>query len=113
MIQGSVHRIFNSTIDWQSFDVAFKKTQEIWTKNHYPIEWSSIIFTEKMDKIVRKRKSNNQIPQIEQHLKTIEKSLKNEAKPMPFVQDRRKTPQTFANKLKHCVIFKSFSQQEN
>ena len=29
VIQGTVHRIFNATSDWQSFDVALKKNQEI------------------------------------------------------------------------------------
>ena len=37
-IQGTVHRIFNATSDWQSFDVALKKNQEIWTQNQYPTE---------------------------------------------------------------------------
>ena len=29
VIPGTVHRIFNATSDWQSFDVALKKNQEI------------------------------------------------------------------------------------
>ena len=33
VIQGTVHRIFNATSDWKSFDVALKKNQEIWTKS--------------------------------------------------------------------------------
>ena len=33
LIQETVHRIFNVTNDWQSFDVALKKHQEIWTEN--------------------------------------------------------------------------------
>ena len=44
VIQGTVHRIFNATNDWQSFDVALKKNQEIWTENQYPTEWSSSKF---------------------------------------------------------------------
>ena len=37
-IQGSVHKIFNATSNWQSFDVDFKENQEIWTENQYPNE---------------------------------------------------------------------------
>ena len=36
VIQGTVYRIFNATSDWQPFDVALKKYQEIWTENQYP-----------------------------------------------------------------------------
>ena len=43
VIQGTVHRNFNATSDWQSFDVALKKNQEIWNENQYPTEWSSSI----------------------------------------------------------------------
>ena len=35
VIQGTVHRIFNATSDWQSFDAALKKNQEILTENQY------------------------------------------------------------------------------
>ena len=42
--------------DWQSFDVALKKNQEIWNENQYPTEWSSSLVNETLDKIVTKEK---------------------------------------------------------
>ena len=71
VIQGTVHKIFNATSDWQSFDAAFKQNQEIWTENQYPTEWSSSIFNEKLDKIVTREKVKNQL--LKKH---ITKSLK-------------------------------------
>ena len=38
MIQRTLPRIFNATSDWQSFDVALKKNQEIWAENQYTTE---------------------------------------------------------------------------
>ena len=35
VIQGTVNKIFNAISDWQSFVVALKKNQEIWTENQY------------------------------------------------------------------------------
>ena len=113
MIQGTVHRIFNATSDWQSIDVALKKNQEIWTENQYPTEWSSSIVNETLDKTVTKEKVRAKPPQNEQNLKKV-KSLNNrEPKPRFFVQYRGNITQNFAKTLKNCVIFKSFSQQEN
>ena len=54
--QGIVHKIFNATNDWQSFDAALKKNQEIWTENQYPTEWSFSIVNEKLDKIITRKK---------------------------------------------------------
>ena len=88
VIQGTVHRIVNATSDWQSFDVALKKNQEIWTENQYPTEWSSSIVDETLDKIVTKEKVTAKPPQNEQHFKKI-KSLNNrELKPRFFVHYR-------------------------
>ena len=65
MIQGTVHRIYIATSDWQSFDEALEKNQEIWTENHYPTEWSSSIVNETLDKIVTKEKVTAKPPQNE------------------------------------------------
>ena len=54
VIQESVHGSFNATFDWQSFDVALRKTQKIWSKNQFSTEWSSSIVDEKLDKKVTK-----------------------------------------------------------
>ena len=100
MIQGTVHRIFNATSDWQSFDVPLKKNQEIWTENQYPTEWSSSIVNETLDKIIAKEKITAKPPQNEHHLKKA-KSLNNrEPKPRFFVQYRGKITQKFASRLK-------------
>ena len=56
VIQRTVHRIFNATIDWQSLDGALKKNQEIWNENQHPTELSSKIVNETLDKIVTKKK---------------------------------------------------------
>ena len=109
VIQGTVHRIFNATSDWQSFDVALK----IWTENQNPTEWSSSIVIETLDKIVTKEKVKAKPPQNEQHLKKV-KSLNNrEPKRRFFVQYRGNITQNFASRLKKLLIFKSFSQQES
>ena len=79
VIQGTVHRTFIATSDWQSFDVALKENQETWTdwtENQYPMEWSSSIVNETLDKIVTKEKVTAKPPQNEQHLKK-DKSLNN------------------------------------
>ena len=39
IFQGTLHSIFNSTSDWQSFDVVLRQNQEIWTENQYPAGW--------------------------------------------------------------------------
>ena len=89
MIQGTVHSIFNATSDWQSFDVALKKNQEIWTENQYPTKWSSSIVNETLDKIVTKKTVKAKPPQNEQHLKKV-KSLNNrEPKPRFFVNTEK------------------------
>ena len=56
-----MHRIFNATSDWQAFDVALKKNQEIWTEIQYPTEWSSSIVSETLEKIVTKEISHSKI----------------------------------------------------
>ena len=100
MIQGTVHRIFNATSDWQSFHVALKKNKEIWTEHQYPTEWSSSMVNETLDKIVTKEKVTAKPPQNEHHLKKV-KSLNNrEPKPMFFVQYRGNITQNFASRLK-------------
>ena len=111
MIQGTVHMIFYATSDWQSFDVALKKNQEIWTEIQYPTEWSSSIVDETLDKIVTKEKVTAKPPQNEHHLKKV-KSLNNRGpKPRFFVQYRGNITQIFASRLKKLcdiqIIFKA------
>ena len=71
VIQGTVHRIFDATSDWQSFDSALKKNQETWTEKQYPTEWSSSSINETLDKTVTKDKVTAKPPQNEQHLKNV------------------------------------------
>ena len=111
VIQGTLHRIFNATSDWRSFDVALKKNQEIWIENNYPTEWSSSIVNETLDKIVTKKKVTAKPPQNEQHLKKVKSLNKREPKPRFFVQYRGNIKQNFANKMKKLcdiqIIFKT------
>ena len=81
MIQETVRRIFNTTSDWQSFDVAHKKNQEIWTQNQYPTECSSSVVNETF-------------------LKTVKSLSKNELKPMCFVQYRGNIAPYVVSRLK-------------
>ena len=71
VIQGTVHKIFNATNDWQSFDVALMKNQEMGTENQYPKECSPSIVNETLDKIVTKEMVTAKPPQNEQHLKKL------------------------------------------
>ena len=105
VIQGTVHRIFNATSDWQSFEVALKKNQDIWTENQYPTEWSSSIVNGTLDKIVTKKKVTAKPPQNEHNLKKV-KSLNNrEPKLRFFVQYRGNITPNFASRLKQlCDI---------
>ena len=48
--QKTVHRNFKAISDWQSFDVAPMKNQEILSENQYPIEWSTSIVNETLVK---------------------------------------------------------------
>ena len=54
VVQGTVHRIFNATSDWQSYDVALRKNQVIWTENQFLYDWSSSIVNETLDKLIPK-----------------------------------------------------------
>ena len=100
VIQGTVHRIFNATSDWQSFDVALKKNQETWSEDQYPTEWSSSIVNETLDKIVTKEKVKAKPPQNEQHLKKVKSLNIREPKPRLFDQYRGNISQNFASRLK-------------
>ena len=100
MIQGTVHRTFNATSDWQSFDVSLKKNQEIWTENQYPTEWSSSIVNEKLDKIVTKEKVTAKPSQNERHLIKFISFINREPKPRFFVQYRGNITQNIASRLK-------------
>ena len=82
MLKGAVYRIFKATSDRQFVDVALKKTQEIWTENRYPNEWSFMVVKETLEKVVTKEKVTAKSPKSEQHLNTIKRLNKNELKPM-------------------------------
>ena len=107
-----MHRIFNATSDWQSFDVALKKKQEIWTENQNPTEWSSSIVNETLDKIVTKEKVTAEAPQNEHHLKKV-KSLNNrEPKHTFFVQYRGNITQNLASRLRKLCDINHFHNKE-
>ena len=100
-----MHRIFNATSDWQSFGVALKKNQEIWTENQYPTERSSSIVNETLDKIVTKEKVTSKPPQNEQHLKKVNSLNNRKPKPRFFVQYRGNITQNLASRLKKLFDF--------
>ena len=36
IIQGTIHRLFRGTSNWEAFHDAFTKNEKIWEPNHYP-----------------------------------------------------------------------------
>ena len=80
MIHGYLHKIFNATSNWQSFDVALLNNQ-VWTELQYRIEWSSSIVNETLDKTVTKEKVTAKPPRHEL-LKTAKFLYKIQLKPM-------------------------------
>ena len=69
MIHGTVNTIFNASSYWQSFFVADRINQEIWTKCLHPTEWSSSIVNETLDEIIRQQRITHD--QRTAHLKEI------------------------------------------
>ena len=113
MIQGTVYRIFNGTSDWQSFDVAHQKNQDIWTENQYPTEWSSSIVDETLDKIVTKEKVTAKPPQYEHYLKKVKSLNKREPKHRFFLQYRGNIAQSYSSRLKKlCDIQINFTTRK-
>ena len=113
VIQGTVHRIFNATSDWQSFDVALKKLhlkklfdQEIWTENQYPMEWSSSFVNETLDKIVTKEKVTAKPPQNEQNLKKLKVLLKGSLNLEFLFNTEEISREVFASRLKKLCDIK-------
>ena len=101
-LQNKRNVIFNATSDWQSFNVALKKNQEIWTENQYPTEWFSSIVNETLDKIFTKEKVTEKPPQSEHQLEKVKGLNNREPKPRLgfFVQYRGNIKQNFAKSLK-------------
>ena len=103
MIQGTVHRVFNATSGWQSFDVALKKNRKIWTQNQYPTEWSSSIANKTFDKIVTIGKSYKIPPPHPKKKNNFSKQLKvltQMSLNQCFVKYRGNFTQNFASRLK-------------
>ena len=102
VIQWTVHRIFNETNDWKSFDVALKKNQEIWTGNQYLTEWSSSIVKKTLNKIVTLDKVTANPPKmnnISKKLKVLTKKSSN----MFFCSIQRNHHSNFCQQTKKIV----------
>ena len=39
IIQGTIHRLFRATSNWEAFQEALTKDEEIWERNQYPRHW--------------------------------------------------------------------------
>ena len=39
IVQGTIHRLFRATSNWEAFLEAFAKNEEIWERNQYPRHW--------------------------------------------------------------------------
>ena len=52
IIQGTVHRIFNATSNWQKFDEGLSKAQMIWENNQYPPQFTQPIVRKCLSKLL-------------------------------------------------------------
>ena len=52
IIQGTVHRIFNATSNWQNFDDALCRAQKIWENNQYPPQFTQPIVRATLSKLL-------------------------------------------------------------
>ena len=112
MIQESVHSSFNATFDWQSFDVALRKTQKNWSKNQFSTEWSSSIVDEKLDKNITKESYSKiafKRTTYQNHSNVSTEMSSNRC----FCSKRGNNSDFCEMTLKNWVIFKSFSQRGN
>ena len=109
VIQGAVHRVFNATSNWLSFDQALEKNKSCWTKNQYPKEWSSKIVNQTQKKIISVGKDQLRTTPKE-HQKSKTKSID---KPTIFLQYRGNLSQNFASKLKKlCELQVTFTMRK-
>ena len=60
IIQGTMHRLFRATSNWEAFHEALKKINEIWERNQYPRHWIGNIVKDTIDQLRLKeqRKGN-------------------------------------------------------
>ena len=39
ILQGTIHRLFRATSNWEAFHEALTKNEEFWVRNQYPRHW--------------------------------------------------------------------------
>ena len=104
VIQRTVHRVFNGTSNWLSFDQALEENKTCWTKNQYPEEWSLKIVNQTLEKIISGGKDQvRTTPKEHQKSKT-----RSHDKPTIFLQYRGNLTQNFASKLQVGYIARKF-----
>ena len=50
IIQGTIHRLFRATGNWEAFHEALTKNEEIWDRNQYPRHWVGNIVKDTINK---------------------------------------------------------------
>ena len=82
MIEGTVHRVFRRTSNWEKFDKAIEINRKQWLDNQYPQSWSSRVASHALKKIIGKKKAD----------------FSSRSLPILVVQDRGHQSQTKAKK---------------
>ena len=54
IIQGTIHRLFRATSNWEAFHEALTKNEEIWERNHNPRHWVGNIVKDTINQLRRK-----------------------------------------------------------
>ena len=109
VIQGKVHRFFNSTSKWLAFDQAIEKNETYWTKNQYSEDWSSKIVNQTLEKIISGGKDQLRTKPKE-HQKSKTRSYD---APTIFLQYRSNLTQNFVRKLKKlCKLQVGFTKRK-
>ena len=56
VIEGAIHRVFESTSTWEHFDQALEKNRKQWIENQYSKNWSDRVVFETLNKIIEGKK---------------------------------------------------------
>ena len=56
IIQGTIHRLFRATSNWEAFHKTLTKNEEIWERNQYPRHWVGNTFKDTINQLRMKEK---------------------------------------------------------
>ena len=58
-IQGTIHRLFRATSNWEAFHEVLTKNEEIWERNQYPRHWVGNIVKDTINQLRMKEQRKN------------------------------------------------------